>query len=95
MLIYLQSYLRKNNMSFNIIEAIHRMKQIKHDRIYGLPTIITPKQPEQQHISTIIDYDEQAEHEGKYITRAYKSRTELFGKRLKHKWQHRAIGRNW
>ena len=80
---------------FNLIDTIQRIKQLRYDNKYGLLDRTKPKQPEQQHISKAIDYDIQAEHEGIVMARAYKSRTECFGKRLKKKSQHRAIGRNW
>ncbi len=83
------------DIMFDLQKTIQRIKQLRHDNKYGLPDTTKPKQPEQRHISKTIDYDYKAMREGQNIKRAFSNRTELFGKRLKKKSQHRAIGRNY
>ena len=80
---------------FDVMQTIQRIKQLRYDAIHGLPDTTKPKQSEQRHISKDIDYDAQAEYEGVVMARAYRSHTMDFGKTLKCKSQHRAIGRNW
>ena len=80
---------------FNLIQATSKYKQLQIDKVKGLSP--KPKQynPIVEHIDGDI-YDTQAESEAKAISKAYKSATIDFGKRIskKHGEKHlrRGIG---
>ena len=90
---------------FGINIAVEQRKQLQHDKIHGLS--YKPKQYDDEvlHI-TDDDINAQAECEGRFMSRAFKSKTMDFGKRMRRTYQqgddtfptgndHRAIGRNW
>ena len=68
---------------FDLIQNTSKYKQYLHDKIHGLPVKHRQKDKPKQHISVTINYDEQAETEGKHIDNAYKNRSMDFGRRLR------------
>lgn len=67
---------------FNINNAVEQLKLLEYTKIHGLPIQRKHKDPKIQHIDDT-PYIEQAEKEGIAISKAYRSRTIDFGKRLK------------
>lgn len=79
---------------FDIKQELIKYRQWHNAKINSieLATKSQPKQPEQLHISKIIDYDKQAENEAMAISRSYKGCNVLFDKRLKRGQKHRVGG---
>lgn len=89
---------------FDITKAVQKHQQLQADKINGLPSKSKEYQEFIQHIDDT-KHIEQAEREGVAISRAFKSKTMDFGKRLKRTYKqgddtfptgekHRLIGRN-
>jgi len=79
---------------FDIKTELNKDKQWRYMKDNNIELIVKrqPKQPEQKHISKIIDYDKQAENEGRFISRRFNGCNIYFDKRLKRGQKHRVGG---
>ena len=88
---------------FDLEKSVYKQEQLKADMVNGLLDKPTQYQEPIQHISADSNYEQDAENEGKAISRAFRSRSHI---RLKRTYKvdgdtfptgefHRSIGRNY
>lgn len=66
---------------FNLNKEVHRLQQLRHDKIHGLPDKKRQHNPQVQHIDSTL-FDTTAQQENVYISRGFKNRSADFGRRL-------------
>lgn len=77
---------------FNLSEQVHRLQQLKHDKIYGLPNKPKYYNPKVKQVDGT-PFDIQANTEGMAIPHSFHNHSLDFGKRLsKRKGQYHRPG---
>lgn len=66
---------------FNLSKEVNKLRQLRHDKIYGLPYKKKPKNPKVQHVDGNM-LSGQAEQENIFISKGFKNKSLDFGRRL-------------
>lgn len=77
---------------FNLGEQVHRLQQLKHTKVHGLPYKRLPKNPQVSHVDDTV-FDIKSEQEHAFILRRFRNYSADFGRRLsKRKGQYHRPG---
>jgi len=66
---------------FNLSKETNRLKQLRHDKVHGLPYKRLPKDSKVQHIDDTL-FDIKAEQESVFMARRFHNHSIGFGRRL-------------
>ena len=77
---------------FNLSEQVHRLQQLQHDKIYGLPYKSKQHNPKVEDVDGL-PFESKAEQEHTFILRRFRNYSPDFGRRLsKRKGQYHRPG---